>query len=321
MGTPYIMRKGVSPISDLRGGGNLGLLGAGNVYRVIKSDEPYVDQFMADHLFEHTDGSPSVHTDIQAALDATVEARNDYVLVQPSDSDYDLTAALTLSKKAVHLIGLGGQYGNGCGNAVRLHQTGAYSVMTLTDAAVEVSGFYLKHYATKGGITIGDGTYGIHVHHNYIAMNLSGGTNEPMIGPLIADASGYAGAWSTFEHNFIQSQGGANATIAAISRINPQGTGDRVQHTQIGIGDTNNTATVGIKNDAIKGMVNDCDFFAYQTASGAGVFTHCISTHASGVAYGNRGNVADGEIVTGGTDELSHILNYNSVAGGTQDEL
>lgn len=321
MATPYIMRKGVSRASDLQGGSNLEVLGAGNVYRVIKSDEAYVDQFMADHLFEHTDGSASVHTTIQAALDATVEGRNDYVLVQPSDSDYDITAGLTLSKKAVHLIGLGSLYGNGAGNSVRLHQTGNFPIATLTDAAIEISGFYLKNAATYGGIILGANTYGLNIHHNYFAMSLSGGTNEPMLGQLIAAGNVDYGSWSTLSDNFIQSQAGANATIAAIvGNFGTTVTGLRIERFQIGIGDTNNTATVGILNNATKGSVNDCDFFAYQTSTGAGVFTHCISIHASGVAFGNRGNVADSELITGGTDELSFIFNYNSVGGGTQDE-
>lgn len=320
MVSPYIMRKGVSRASDLQGGSNLEVLGAGNVYRVIKSTESYYDQFVADHQFQHSDGTPAVHTTIQSALDDTVEGRNDYVLVQPSDSDYDITAALTLSKKAVHLIGLGSLYGNGVGNSVRLHQTGNFPIMTLTDAALEISGFYLKNAATYGGIILGTGTFGLNIHHNYWAMNISGATNEPMLGPLIADTSGEEGAWSTFSDNFIQSQAGTSATIASIVRINGVATGTRIERFQVGIGDNNNIATVGINNQATKGSVNDCDFFAYQTSTGAGVFTHCISIAASGVAYGNRGNVADSELITGGTDELSFIFNYNSVGGGTQDE-
>lgn len=318
--TPYIMRKGVSRASDLQGGGNLGMLGAGNVYRVIKSTESYYDQFVADHQFQHSDGTSAVHTDIQSALDATTEGRNDYVLVQPSNSDYDITAALTLSKKAVHLIALGSLYGNGVGNSVRLHQTGNFPIMTLTDAALEISGFYLKNAATYGGIILGTGSFGLNIHHNYWAMALSGATNEPMLGPLIADTSGEEGGWSTFSDNFIQSQSGANATIAAIARINVSATGTRFERFQIGIGDTNNTATVGIYNRATKGSVNDCDFFAYQTATGVGIFTHCINISVSGVAYGNRGNVADSVLIAGGTDEFSFIRNFNSVGGGTQDE-
>jgi len=321
MSRPYILRKGVSTLMDLKGGQSALGLGVGNIYRVIKSTETYYNQFVADYQDEYSDGSSVVHTTIQSALDATVEVRNDYVLVQPSVADYDITAALTLSKKGVHLIAADQvYYPTGCGNSVRIHQTGAFPIMVVSDSAIEIAGFYLKNYATKGGIIIANESYGLNIHHNYWAMNLDGATNEPMLGPYIANTTGDAGAWSTYHSNFFQSQAGASASIAAIIRFNAQATGIRVLNTDIAIGDTDNTAVVGILNGSVKGQVNDCNFSAHQTASGAGVFTHCISIHTSGTAFGNRGNVANSELVVGGTDEKSFVLNYNSVGGGTQDE-
>ncbi len=309
------------------GGVPVGQLGIGNIYYVIKSSEAYASRFIKARQGTYSDGSTRVHEDdgsgngIQSALDDTVANRNDYVVVQPSQDDYDLTEALTMSKKAVHLVCPAGiSYGIGANNACRLHQTGSDPVIEVSDSAIEVSGLYLKNAATEGGIIISDDSYGLHIHNNYWAMNLNTATNEPMLGPLIANTTGNAGAWSTFENNFIQSQSGASATIAAIIRFNPQATGVRVINNHIGIGDTDNTATVGILNNSVKGMTNDNDFFAYQTASGVGIFTHCVSIHASGVAYGNRGNVADGEIVVGGTSNKSFILNFNSASGGTQDD-
>ncbi len=305
----------------------MGNLGVGNVYFVIKSSEAYYDAFVEARQHQYSDGSFSVHADagtgdgIQTALDACVANRNDYVIVQPSQSDYDLTVALTLSKKAVHLLCPAGfSYGVGANNACRIHQTGSAPVIEVSDSAIEIAGFYFKNAATEGGIIISNSTYGLNIHNNYWAMNLNTATNEPMIGPLIANTTGDAGAWSTIERNFIQSQAGASATIAAIIRFNSQATGIRIVNNHIGIGDTDNTATVGILNSSVKGMTNDNDFFAYQTASGVGVFTHCINIHASGVAYGNRGNVADSELIVGGTSGKSFIFNYNSVSGGTQDD-
>ena len=305
------------------GGQPVGPLGVGNVYYVVDSGESYYDAYIRDRQGTYkNDDSAIVHTTIQSALDVTVECRNDYVIVQPKDGDYDITTALSMSKKAVHLIcpaGFG--YTRGANNAARIHQTGAYPIIELEDAAIEVAGFYLKNYYSKGGIILNNNvTYGMNVHHNYWAMSLTTSTNEPMFGPLIANTTGAAGAWGTFSQNFIQSQAGASATIAAICRTNSQATGTRFCENDIGIGDTDNTATVGILCGSVKGMVNDNNFFAYQTASGAGVFTHCISIHASGVAYGNRGNVVTHELVVGGTDNLSFIQNYGSTSGGTQLE-
>lgn len=309
----------------------VGPIGIGNVYYVIKSAETFYDRFIEKHQGTYPDGSVIVHADagtgdgIQAALDACVANRNDYVIVNPSEGDYDLTVALTLSKKAVHLLAPAGWgYKIGANNAVRLEQTGEYPMFEISASAVEISGFYLKNnYTTtnKGGMIISNTTYGLNLHHNYFAMRLKTTTNEPMIGPLISNTSGDAGGWSTIDSNFFQSQAGGSATIAAIIRFNAQATGVRIVNNVLAIGDTNNTATVGILNNSVKGIVSDNDFYAHQTASGAGIFTHCITLGASGCAYGNRGNVADGEIVSGGTDELSFINNMNSVAGGTIDEL
>ena len=297
----------------------------GNVYYVIKTAETFYSQFVSDHQCTYSDGSQAVHGDdgagsgIISALAATVECRNDYVLVQPSNGDYDITAALVMDKKAVHLIcpaGLG--YTRGANNACRIHQTGAYPVINVTDAAVEIAGFYFKNYATKGGIILGAGTYGLNIHHNYWAMNLSGGTNEPMLGPLIANITQDYGAWSTIDSNFFQSQSGASATIAAIIRTNAQATGTRIVNNDIQIGDTDNTATVGILNGSVKGIVNDNHLMAAQTASGAGVFTHGVQIHASGSAIGNKLALASGATagVVGGTDEVSFVDNNTGVAGG-----
>ena len=311
-------------LKNLRTKINMAAFGVGNVYYVIKSSESHFSQIYNKYFQKYADGSVSVHSDdgagsgIASALAATVECRNDYVLVFPSDSDYDLTTALVMDKKSVHLICPAGlSYDVGANNAVRLHQTGAYPVIELEDSAIEVAGFYLKNYATKGGVILNNNlTYGLHVHNNYLAMNLSGATNEPMIGPLIANTTGAAGAWGTFEKNFIQSQAGANATIAAIMSFNSQATGVRVLHNDIQIGDTNNTATRGIKNIAFKGIANFNNMMAAQTVSGVGIFTKAIEIHASGSAIGNKGAMAAGDLVTGGTDEVSFVDNHDGAAGG-----
>lgn len=293
-------------------------VGGGNTYWVIKSTEAHYAQFLADHPGTYSDGSAKVYTDIQSALDACVDSRNDYVKVMPSTSDYDITAALTLSKKAVHLIcpaGFG--YTIGANNACRIHQNGAFPIMVVSASAVEIAGFYLKNYATKGAIICADGAYGLSIHNNYFAMNLNGVTNEPMIGPYIADTTGDTLAWSTIERNFLQSQAGANATIAAIIRSNQQATGTRIEFNEIQIGDTNNTATRGIQCLSVKGIVNFNILEAAQTNTGAGVFTKGIEIDASGSVMGNMGAIPTGNLFTGGTDEISAVNNVNGVNGGT----
>ena len=311
-------------LKSLRAQNNIAGFGIGNVYYVIKSSEAHYSQIYDKYYQKYDDGSVSIHSDdgagsgIVSALAATVECRNDYVVVFPSDSDYDLTVALVMDKKSVHLIAPAGlSYDVGANNAVRLHQTGAFPMFELEDAAIEVAGFYLKNYATKGGVILNNNdTYGLHVHNNYFAMNLSGATNEPMLGPLIANSGGAAGAWGTFEKNFFQSQAGANATIAAIIRTNSPSTGTRILRNDIQIGDTNNIATRGILNNSVKGITNYNNLMAAQTVTGAGVFTKGIQIHASGSAIGNRGALAAGNLVVGGTDEVAFVDNRDGAAGG-----
>jgi len=299
-------------------------LGVGNVYRVIKKSEAYYSQFIADYQGEYSDGSLIVHPDdgdglgIQSALDACVANRNDYVLVQPSQSDYDLEAALTLSKKSVHLLcpaGLGLERGST--NACRLEQTGSYDVFTVSDASIEIAGFYLKHKQNKTAIELatsvaGVGSYACNIHHNNIAMNTDSTTCEPLI-----NCTGDGGAYGDIHHNWIYASGGNDTTVAVIIAIQASATMAQCNYNEITIGD-GMTATVGIQNLATKGMV------AYNMFGGAGsdcTWTHCIQVSGYGNAIGNRCScAAGGVIVVGGTDEYSFSDNMNSVGGGAIDD-
>ncbi len=307
-------------ILNLAGGANALGLGVGNVYRVIKSSESYFAQFRNDFDFEYTDGSRSVHADdgsgdgIQAALDATVANRNDYVIVQPSESDYDLTAALTLSKKAVHLIcpaGLGLERGST--NACRLEQTTASTeIFIVSGASVEIAGFYLKHKQNVTAIQLNTaGAYAPNIHHNNIAMNTASTTSEPMI-----NCTGDGGAYGDIHHNWIYSSGGNDTTIAAIIVIGASATMAKVTNNEITIGD-GLTATVGIQNLATKGMVAGNMF---GQAGADSTWTHCIQVSSFGNAIGNRGVVADGILVTGGANDKSFSDNMNGVNGGLIDD-
>ena len=299
-----------------------GALGVGNIYRVIKSSEAYYDSFLEDYQGEYSDGSSVVHPDagtgdgIQAALDACVEGRNDHVIVQPSDSDYDLTAALTMSKKCVHLIcpaGLGPQYG--ATSAARLHQnTAATDVIAVSDASIEIAGFYFKNYQNISHITLAATSYALNIHHNTFTMNVTSTTAEPCIA-----GTGDAGAWgSSIENNWFVSYAGNSATIAAIITIGASATCTNVMHNLFTLGD-GNTATIGINNASVKGQTN---FNLFGTGGGAGgcTFTHCIAVDASGSAIGNRGTVADSILVTGGTSDSSFSDNMNGVDGGLVDD-
>ncbi len=302
------------------GGVPVGQLGIGNIYYVIKSSEAYASRFIKARQGTYEDGSVRVHEDdgsgdgIQSALDDTVANRNDYVIVQPSESDYDLTAALTLSKKAVHLLcpaGFGLERGST--NAARLEQTTASTeIFIVSGASVEIAGFYLKHKQNVTAIQLNTaGAYAPNIHHNNIAMNTASTTSEPMI-----NCTGDGGAYGDIHHNWIYSSGGNDTTIAAIIVVGASATMAKVTHNEITIGD-GLTATVGIQNLATKGMVANNMF---GQAGADSTWTHCIQVSSFGNAIGNRGVVADGIIVVGGASDSSFSDNMNGVNGGLIDD-
>lgn len=308
---PFVLRKGISSVNDLVEGPGLGM-GVGNVYYVCKTTDTTVYADMVAKQRYYADGSLMLHSTIQSALNATVECRNDYVIVMPSDSDYDLTAALTLSKKAVHLLcpaGLG--YERGANNACRIEQTtAATTIFAVSDSAIEIAGFYLKPYTGVGHITLAATSYAPNIHHNSFMLKYTTSNTGSIVG------TGDAGAWGGIEHNWFVSQSGDDQTVATIVDIQASATAARVCYNDFMIGD-GNTATIGVSNAATKGAVNYNNF---MTAGTDGAFTHCISLGTWGTAIGNRATVADSVIVTGGTASYSLSDNMNGASGGSIDE-
>ncbi len=316
----YILRKNHSVLSDLADGQNVFGMGVGNVYWVIKSTESYYADFLELHKGKYIDGSVKVYTDIQSALDVTVANRNDYVIVQPSQDDYDLTAALTLSKKAVHLIctaGLGNDVG--ATNAARLDQTtSATPVMTVSAASVEIAGFYIKNFTKITALELAQNAYAPNIHHNNFIMRLGSTDSEPIIDTVVSGNSlNDGGSWGSLERNWFVDASPAT-TMANIINYHSNVTAGRIKYNEITIGD-GMVATIGIKNNSVKGVT---DFNTFHTGGGGsgGTFTHCISIHASGSAIGNRGTVADSVLVTGGTNDASFSDNMNGVDGGVIDD-
>jgi len=320
MGNLFILKKNESSIADLLDG-PAALMGVGNVYYAVKTGDTAVyNWLMQNRQRKYKDGSYAVHaaaaggTAIQAALDATVECRNDYVIVMPSDSDYDLTAVLTLSKKAVHLIcpaGLGLE--RGATNACRLHQnTAATAIFAVSDASVEIAGFYLKPYVDISHVTVAATSYGLNIHHNFFTLNWTSAPAEAIL------CAGDGGAWGQVSHhNVFQSMSGDDVTCASLITIGASATGARCDYNDIFLGD-GNTLTVAINNAATKGSAN---YNTFMAAGSDATFTHCIAIGSYGVAIGNRGCVGDGAIITGGVNNITNVDNMNAVDGGAIDDL
>jgi hypothetical protein len=202
-------------------------------------------------------------------------------------------------------------YDRGSSNAVRIHQeTSATSIFTVSDAAVEIAGFYLKPYIGRTFIDLTTDAYAPNIHHNTFPLQTTA-TNFPAI-----LGAGAGGAWGSIERNWFISQGGDDRTVSSIVYIQSSATGARVNYNDFMLGD-GNTATVGILNQATKGSAN---YNTFAVAQGDGTFTHCITVGTWGSAIGNRGNVADGALVDGGAVDVSFTDNMNAANGGVIDD-
>jgi hypothetical protein len=304
--------------------------GVGNIYYVIQTTETFYDQFVADHNEAYSDGTWSVcpHTatstvvttnGLKNALAKTVEGRNDYVIVMGANSTYYIDEALAMNKKGVHIIcpaGFG--YDIGATNAARIQQiTAATAVFAVSDAAIEIAGFYIKNYDGVVAITLAATSYAPNIHHNTFALIES----AAFVGSIIGAGDG--GAWGKIERNWFVSQaGGAKTCAAGVIQIQPSATAAQVNHNQITIGDTQ-IATIGIYNGAVKGNTN---FNIFSESGGSGVadggtITKCITIHASGCAIGNIGAVGTGQLLDGGTTLHSYAHNFGAYIAdvGTTD--
>lgn len=301
------------------GGSPIGL-GVGNVYYVIQSTNAAYQDFIEERQgIYNNDGSWRVHATIASALAATVDERNDYVIVMPDNADYDITATLTMDKKCVHLIcpaGLG--YDVGSNNAARLHQnTTDIPAITLASgsASCEIAGIYFKNTASSaaaGAVIYAEsgGGYCSNIHNNHFGMVLSGGTNSPMI----AQANDGL-LYSTIHRNRFITTTGTSATIAAVVLIQGPATGVTVNSNDFVISNTC-TATTVITNESVMGSIK----FNTATACGAqpggageGQITNAFAVAASGSCIGNLGAVKTATLISGGTASQSFCFNWDGI--------
>jgi hypothetical protein len=271
------------------------LLGVGNVYYVISTADAGYSTFVVDHTTTYSDGSSSIFpcnvaaadVAIQAALNACKANRNDYVLVMPSASTYTLLAALTMSKKNVHLIAPGG-LGRKCGanNSTRIQGAAASYIINISAASCEVAGFFLKNYSKLTSIYLSPGSTAVapNIHHNTFPMTIDSTGNAPAI-----LGSGDGGWFGEIDDNFIFTYTGSGATITSCIHFDaPAGECD-VSGNRILIGNTC-TATIGIENLSLMGSVcdNDIGIVGDVAGSGAGVMGMALSCGAGVVMGDNR---------------------------------
>lgn len=315
MSRPYILKRGVSSVLDLKNGGLAYGFGVGNVYQVVQASNTSVYNYVQENFAgQYADGSQAVHTSITSALAATVAERNDYVIVWPDDTDYDEGATLTMNKACVHLIcpaGLGME--RGCARGATIDPSSAATAITITGRGVEVAGFWIRGYAEQ--LVVSAGGTGCWVHHNDIAIASTSSSGTAGAGVTI----GAAGV--RVENNFIFTNAGTSATVTHGILASAGTTRTIVRNNDIMVSN-GCTMTVGIQtggNDVMclvdGNILGEC---AAGGSTGAGTLTAGINVGTASFATNNRiGLATQNNAITGGTADQSFVSNYEASSGGT----
>jgi hypothetical protein len=302
-------------------------IGVGSVYVVVNAADSYTyaaakSRFGSARnpdgtpvLFVHSATASAVSENgIKEALAYCQANRDDTVIILPSSGSYYTDEALSISKETVHLVaptGLGPPYGSN--KSVRIAQiTAATAVLNVSANYCEVAGLWMKNYYSAATVILA-AAQATNLHHNYFALQHTGGTNAPAI---YGTTTG--GAWGQIYNNWIISQAGNSATCAAVILIDASATSTVVSHNMITCGD-GNTFSIGISNQAVKGMTN-FNIFNESSSSGGysgGTISAAISISPTGGAIGNRGSVASGHLLAAdGTTNVSYSQNFDGQAGG-----
>ena len=312
--------------------------GMGNIYYVVNSADTAVYSDIYQRLAgqAYSDGSQILYTHtasgatvtlngIQSALDACVANRNDYVIVLPSNSDYDLAAALTMSKNRVHLVcppGIG--WGGMPGNSARIHQnTATTQNIVVTADCVEIAGLFFKGYDG----TAKDAPSIIHLSGTRWTPNI----HDNFFGcAWTATGTGYGiladGACSHFSirDNYFTNYGptlltgAANTGTAFIGITSSSSTRGLISGNQLLTGP--NTTCSGIITTGPGFVIKDniiMESVAFSTYD-AGVLTKGINSSVDTFCVGNRFQIATGgDSITGATANKCCVDNWQGDSGNT----
>lgn len=296
-------------------------LAMGNVYYVLQStNADYTNIIDKRQGIYQNDGSWRCHTTIQSALNATVTNRNDYVVVLPDGSDYDLTETLTLTKNRVHLVAPSGFGTMGFpNNSVRIDQTtAATAIATITGDCVEIGGFFLKGSLSGDMIVLSSTRWTPIIHDNFFGVKASdaSSSNYAVGGTgAISHASIYSNYFCNYSPALMT--GTNNALASFISLTSGSCTRGLIRNNIMNTG-ANTTVGAGIIFSGVDGFV--IGNYLWENAGGggvdAGIFTLGISTSAQCLVADNRIGIAtEANAVSGGTADQSYVCNYEGTSG------
>ena len=147
----YNLKQGVASLADLKDGSLAMGAGSGNIYFAIQSTEAFYPIFRDTYQKTYPDGTQSVHTTIQAAIDACLANRGDIVYVI---GEWTSAVTVTLNKWGTSLIGLTNWNSITGGGNSNITCTGAgIATLTVTKAKCHVENLVL--YANGTGATKG----------------------------------------------------------------------------------------------------------------------------------------------------------------------
>ncbi len=298
-----------------------GEMGIGNVYYVCQSTNTNAYTLMIDRYGgqNYSDGTAILHTTIQSALDATKANRNDYVLVTPDSSDYDLTAALTMSKARAHLIAPAGLGHKGFpSNAVRVHQTGAFSHITISEDTVEVAGFFFKGAVGENIIDLNSTRWHPHIHDNFFGMSATDASDNYGIYGVGA-VSHYSIHDNYFTNYLPGAVTGTDNDLGSFIYLSSAGcTRGLIRDNYFTTG-VNTEVTTGIQAQGVD-IVIDSNVFLESVGGGGtqdGIFTIGITSGVGSMVLRNYFAMDSANEVSGGTTDESYTQNFESTSGGT----
>ena len=285
----------------------------------MQTSNALYDRFISDYQNEYSDGSLVCHPTIQAGVDAVTTNRNDYVVVMPDPSDYDVTAAITLTKSRFHVIGAGGETGSGMpSNSVRIHGSGTNDIFHVTGsnaATIEIAGFFFKCAADKAGVNTGSvTTWHLNIHDNFVGMATSAGA-----GPGGISGTGAANH-ATIHHNYLNGYAPASTKeAAAMISLGGSTTRSIIAENTLVAG-SGMTYDVGITSGGVDTIIrgNIIDEGASALGATAGTFTVGIAANFNAFVYDNQFMMATAaNAITGGTGNQTALRNYEGTSGST----
>lgn len=288
----------------------------GRIFWVKQEAASDYTTFVAEHP-AYSDGVAAVYTGVQAAIDASVTNRGDYIRVTSDGSDYDSATTITVNKARLHIVAEQNfdHGGFGARNEVRLHATGDVPVFTISSAPVVIAGFFMKCATDQPAFTLATGLFHVEIHHNYI-----GGATEDGDGLGLIYTAGYTNHASIHDNYFDGAYApGTTKTIAGAIILSSSSCTRNIISNNIIVTGASTTLTKAIHAGGVGTIVRKNDLFEYPS----GTLTQGISVDGNVLVIDNHvamevGNIANA--LVGCAADLM-IRNYGTDAAGGETIL